>query len=68
LDNGVRYSEKIASLTDRHYHTVSFLPNKTANIMKENWNPKSKTSSLGVNIAPPFPYFEPKGPENPFKH
>jgi len=31
-------NRKIASLTDRHYPTLSILPNKTAHIIKQNWN------------------------------
>ena len=31
-------NRKPASLTDLHHHTPSILPNKTANIMKQNWN------------------------------
>ena len=25
-------------MTDRHHRTLSILPNKTANIIKQNWN------------------------------
>ena len=40
-DGGGRYSEKnrkIASLTDCDHPALSILPNKTANIIKQNWN------------------------------
>jgi len=31
-------NRKPASLTDLHHPTPSILPNKTANIIKQNWN------------------------------
>ena len=31
-------NRKIACFTDRHYHTLSILPDKTGNIIKQNWN------------------------------
>ena len=31
-------NRKIASLTDRRHPAASILPDKTANIMKQNWN------------------------------
>ena len=31
-------NRKIASLSDRHHPRLSFLPNKTANIIQHNWN------------------------------
>ena len=34
----VQENRNIVSLTDRHYLTLSILPNKTANIIKQNWN------------------------------
>jgi len=36
--NILKINRKIASLTDRHHPTLSVLPNKTANIIKQNWN------------------------------
>jgi len=41
-DGGGRHSDKkifkIVTLTDRHHPTRSILPNKTINIIKQNWN------------------------------
>jgi len=54
-------------LTDRHHHTVSFYLIKPRTLWKKTGTPKSK-EFVGVNIAPPFPYFGPKGAENPFEH
>jgi len=34
----LKKNRKIASLTDRNHHTLCILPNKTANIIKQNWN------------------------------
>jgi len=34
----LKKSRKIASSTDRNHPTLFPLPNKTANIIKQNWN------------------------------
>jgi len=34
----LKKNRKIASLTDRDHPALSILPNKTANIIKQNWN------------------------------
>ena len=42
--------------------TVAFLRRFSPNWTQTCKPPKVKTSSLGVNIAPPLPYFTPKTP------